>query len=271
VPCPIVITQKFEGLALFKQHRFFFVLTLTLSAQLALVVSSPPTSSSTASAASTVVNGGVSLSASTYSVAETGGSITLTAQRIGGAVGALSVSYKTLNETAIAGAQFTAETGTLKWASGDRASKTFKIPILDTKPFTGTKRFAVRLTAGTGTILGTRTSAYVNITGGTAAVTKPAVTKSIRAWVSCSESIDESGQLEQALLSAANNAFTLIVDCPVRFHTGAASRTSIAVPDGVTISFEGAGEFLIVSNGPPALTVAHPTEVTFVDWNVTFL
>jgi hypothetical protein len=251
---------------LFKQYRFFVVLTLTLSAQLALVVSSPPTSNSTASAASTPVNGGISLSASTYSVAETGGSITLTAQRIGGTVGALSVSYKTVGETAIAGAQFTAETGTLTWASGDGANKTFKIPILDSKPFIGTKWFVVRLTAGTGTILGTRTSADVNIVGGT-----PTVTKSIRAWVSCSETIDESGQLEQALLSAANNAFKLIVDCPVRFHTGAASLKSIAVPDGVTISFEGAGEFLIVSNGPPALTVAHPTEVTFVDWNVTYL
>jgi hypothetical protein len=251
---------------LINQHRFFAVLTLTLSAQLGLVVSSPPTSNSAASAASALVNGAVSLSAPTYSVAETGGSITLTALRNGGTVGAISVSYTTVSETAIAGAQFTAKTGTLTWASGDGASKTFTIPILDTKPFTGTKWFAVRLTAGTGTILGTHTSAYVNIVGGTTTVTK-----SIRAWVSCNETIDESVQLEQALLSAANNAFTLLVDCPVRFHTGTAALTSIAVPDGVTISFEGAGEFLIVSNGPPALTVAHPAQVSFFNWNVTYL
>ncbi len=124
----------------------------------------------------------------------------------------------------------------------------------------------MRLTAGTGTILGTRTSAVVTIVGSTTTVTK-----SIRAWVSCNETIDESLQLEQALLSAANNAFTLLVDCPVRFHTGTASLTSIPVPDGVTIAFQGAGEFLIVSNGPPALTVAHPAEVTFLDWNLTYL
>jgi hypothetical protein len=83
--------------------------------------------------------------------------------------------------------------------------------------------------------------------------------------------VDESTQLSQALMSAANNAFTLIVDCPVRFHTGTAASSSIAVPDGVTIQFTGAGEFLAVSNGPPALTVAHPTLVTFLDWNLTWL
>jgi hypothetical protein len=115
-------------------------------------------------------------------------------------------------------------------------------------------------------MLGSPTSAVVNIVGGT-----PTVTKSIRAWVSCSETIDESLQLEQALLSAANNAFTLLVDCPVRFHTGTAATRSIAVPDGVTIAFQGAGEFLVVSSGPPALTVAHPADVTFFDWNVTYL
>jgi hypothetical protein len=107
----------------------------------------------------------------------------------------------------------------------------------------------------------------VDVLGATGAT----VTKSIRQWVSCNESIDESSQLEQALNSAANNTFTLLVDCPVRFHTGTDAGRSIAVPDGVTISFEGAGEFLIVSNGPPALTVAHPAQVSFFNWNVTFL
>jgi hypothetical protein len=243
---------------LFKQHHVLVALALTLSAQIALVAPS--------AAVTWNYNGAVSLSASSYNVSETGGSVTLIAERSGGTHGAISVSYKTVNETAVAGAQFTAETHTLTWADGDGSHKTFTIPILDTKTFSGTKYFAVRLTAGTSTLLGSPTSAVVNIVGGT-----PTVTKSIRAWVSCSETIDESLQLEQALLSAANNAFTLLVDCPVRFHTGTAATRSIAVPDGVTIAFKGAGEFLVVGSGPPALTVAHPAEVTFFDWNLTYL
>jgi hypothetical protein len=89
--------------------------------------------------------------------------------------------------------------------------------------------------------------------------------------VTCDASIDESTQLEVAIDAAANNAFILLIDCPVRFHTGSASTRSIPIPDGVTISFSGAGEFLIVDGGPPALTVAHPALVSFFDWNVTGL
>jgi hypothetical protein len=77
--------------------------------------------------------------------------------------------------------------------------------------------------------------------------------------------------LEQALRSAADNAFTLVVDCPVRFHTGSAAQRSIEVPDGVTLSFRDAGEFLIADNGTPALTVAESSDVTFLDWHITDL
>ena len=244
------------------QYRLFTVRALALSAQLALVVTA---SSSAVHAATVAYNGDVTMSASIYSVAASAGSVTLTVRRNGGTHGALSVSYKTVAETALAGKQFTAEAGTLTWADGDAANKTFRIPILNTTPSTSTKYFAVRLTAGTGTIVGSPSNAIVDIVGGT-----PTVTKSIRAWVSCNDTIDESGQLDQALLSAANNAFILVIDCPVRFHTGTAAAHSIAVPDGVTISFQGAGEFLTVSNGPPALTIAHPSQVTFLDWNLTY-
>jgi hypothetical protein len=242
---------------LIKQHRFYVALAISLSTQFSLVASS--------AAATVPYNGDVSLSSSNYYVSETGGSVTVTAIRAGGNHGALSVSYNTVSETALAGTQFTAVTGTLTWADGDSANKTIKIPILDSKTFTGTKWFLVRIAEATGTLVG-RNNASVYITG-----TTTTVTKSIRGWVSCNESIDESAQLEQALYSAANNAFTLLVDCPVRFHTGTAAQRSIAVPDGVTILFQGAGEFLIGANGIPALTVAQPAEVTFYYWNLTYL
>jgi Calx-beta domain len=245
---------------LIKQHRSFALHALALSAQLALLVTA---SSSAVRAASVPVNGDVTMSASRYSVAESAGSVTITLRRNGGTSGALSVTYYTVAETALVGKQFTAATGTLTWANGDASNKTFSIPILKTTPSASAKYFAVRLTPATGTIIGSPSNAIVNIVGGT-----PTITKSIREWVSCNDTIDETAQLESALLSAANNAFTLIVDCPVLFHTGAAASRSIAVPDGVTLSFQGAGEFLTASNGPPALMVAHPSEVTFIDWNL---
>ncbi len=246
-------------------HRKFA--TITLSAQIALGAVFATNPLAMAVAATVAANGDIGMSAASFTVNQYAGSATLTAQRSGGTTGPLTVTYTTVTESAHAGIDFTAQTGTLTWADGDATVKTFTIPLSTATAFTGTRFFAVRLTAGAGTLLGAHTSAIVNIVGGT----KPVITKSISGWVSCSETIDESAQLAAALQAAANNAFTLIVDCPVRLHTGTAATRSIPVPDGVTIQFEGAGEFLAVSNGPPALTVADPSQVTFINWTYTYL
>ena len=130
----------------------------------------------------------------------------------------------------------------------------------------GLRRSAVHLT-----MLDSRTRVTTpHSFGGTAPPPLP-VTKSIRRWVSCNDQVDESDQLEQALSAAAYDAFTLLIDCPVRFHTGPASLASIPVPDGVTVAFADAGEFLIGIDGPPALTVSNPAQVHFINWTVTYL
>ena len=75
--------------------------------------------------------GTLAFSAASYSIAESGGSASITLTRSGGTTGAVSVSYATSNGTAIAGSDYTTTTGTLNWADGDSASKTFAIPILN--------------------------------------------------------------------------------------------------------------------------------------------
>jgi len=87
--------------------------------------------------------GAVQLSASGYSVAQSAVSLTVTANRTGGSNGVVSVNYSAANGTAAAGADFTATNGTLTWASGDAASKSFSIPISNATPFSGTKAFSV--------------------------------------------------------------------------------------------------------------------------------
>jgi hypothetical protein len=214
------------------------------------------------------LNGAVSLSESLYTDPQYAGSATVTAVRNGGTHGAISVSYIYYVYSAIAGQTVVPGSGTLTWADGDASNKTIQIPVSTATTFTGTEKLAVRLTAGPNTLLGSHTSATVDIVGG---VEPPLVKKSISAWVTCSETIDESTQLEVAIDAAANNAFNLVIDCPVRFHTGTAALRSIAVPNGVTISFTGAGEFLFADTPIPALSVANPAQVTLVDWTVTGL
>jgi len=71
------------------------------------------------------------LSSATYTVSESGGTATITVNRINGTNGPVSVQYATADGTATAGADYTATSGVLNWADGDSAAKTFTIPILE--------------------------------------------------------------------------------------------------------------------------------------------
>jgi dienelactone hydrolase len=75
--------------------------------------------------------GTLALNNNAYSIVENGGSATITVTRTGGAFGPVSVNYATSNGSATAGSDYTAASGTLSWADGDSASKTFTIPILN--------------------------------------------------------------------------------------------------------------------------------------------
>ena len=76
-------------------------------------------------------SGALQFSAGTYTVNENGGQATITVTRTGGSIGAVSIQYATSNGTALAGSDYTSASGTLNWASGDAASKTFVVPIIN--------------------------------------------------------------------------------------------------------------------------------------------
>lgn len=104
------------------------------------------------------------LSASSYSVNETAGSVTITVYRSGGSPGAFSVDYATGNGSAQAGADYTAVSGTLTWASGQYGGKTFVIPILDDTLPEPQETVNIALSNPTnGAKLGTVSSAVLNI------------------------------------------------------------------------------------------------------------
>lgn len=55
---------------------------------------------------------------------------TFTVQRRGGSTGPVSVNYSCTNGTAVNGTHYTAASGTLNWADGDAADKTFTVTML---------------------------------------------------------------------------------------------------------------------------------------------
>jgi len=65
------------------------------------------------------------------SVSEAVGAVSYTFSRAGGSDGEVGLSYTTTADTATAGEDFTAASGTLTWADGDGTSKTVVVTIID--------------------------------------------------------------------------------------------------------------------------------------------
>ncbi len=105
----------------------------------------------------------VRLSAATYSVNETDGTVTITVTRSGLSTGAISVDYATSNGTAQAGSDYTATNGTVPFADGETGSKDRTIPITNDTAVESPETFNVTLSNPVGNV-------YLN-SPGTAVVT----------------------------------------------------------------------------------------------------
>lgn len=99
-----------------------------------------------------------------YTVAENGGSATITVTRTGGYYGPVSVHYSTSDGSATAGSDYTAVSGTLSFAHGE-TSKSFSVPILtDSLVDEGNETVNLTLSNVSGDVtLGTPSSATLTI------------------------------------------------------------------------------------------------------------
>ncbi len=109
--------------------------------------------------------GTLQLSSATYSADEgTDPTVTITVTRTGGSSGAVTVNYATADGTANDPSDYTSTSGTLNWADGDAAAKTFTIAIVDDNTVESTESFSVTLSNAQTATLGTPSSATVSIT-----------------------------------------------------------------------------------------------------------
>jgi hypothetical protein len=99
-----------------------------------------------------------------YDVNETDGLATVTVERVGGVGGAVSVDYQTSDGSATAGADYAATSGTLNWAAGDSADKTFTVPVTWDGHAEGTESISLALTnPGGGSDQGPNAAAVLRI------------------------------------------------------------------------------------------------------------
>ena len=78
----------------------------------------------------TFSEGSLRLSESNYRVLESDGEVTIIVERVGGALGAVSVDYGTIENTAKKGQDYVHVSGTLIFGAGE-TKKAFAVPILD--------------------------------------------------------------------------------------------------------------------------------------------
>jgi hypothetical protein len=139
-------------------------------------------SAATVTIVDVITPGTIALTASSFTVQENAGTVSITATRTGGSSGAVGVSYATSNGTATAGSDYTAAAGTILWASGDTAPKTFTVTVNDDAAMEGNETFTVTLSNPTGgAALGSPSSATVTIVDNDGAGTMP--TTGLSLWL----------------------------------------------------------------------------------------
>jgi probable HAF family extracellular repeat protein len=111
------------------------------------------------------VAGSLQFSSATYSNVGESGTTTITVTRTGGSDGAVSVDFATSNGTATAVQDYTATSGTLNFADGDAAQKTFTVSITDDTLDEANETVGLTLSNPTGGAgIGTPNSAVLTIT-----------------------------------------------------------------------------------------------------------
>jgi hypothetical protein len=106
----------------------------------------------------------VAFSNASYTVAESIGTATITVSRSVSSNGPVSVNYQTYNGTATSGQDFITTGGTLNWADGDMADKSFTVTILDDATYENNETVSLALSSPSGAILGTTNGATLTIT-----------------------------------------------------------------------------------------------------------
>ena len=111
-----------------------------------------------------MVPGALQFASSGFSVSEGVTTATIKVARTGNSYGAVGVSYATSNDSAVAGKDYTATSGTLSWANRDLAAKYITVTILGDARDEANEAFRVTLSAPTGgAALGTWSVARVLI------------------------------------------------------------------------------------------------------------
>jgi ribosomal protein L35AE/L33A len=239
-------------------------------------VISPGTASVTIVGSAAAPSGTLALAASSYSVAQNAGAIAITVARTGGSHGAASVTYKTVNGSAVGGTDFTAANGSLTWADGDSGNKTFSVAVSNATPFSGSKTFSVSLSGSSGASVGSPGSATVKINGDAqTAVGNVQLSTSAynvnQSAKSLTVTVNRTGGSSGAVgVSYTTNNGTALagtdytpVSGTLQWSNGDAAAKTFVVPVSNAAAFSGSKTFSVAISGPTGgASLSNPSTAT---------
>ncbi len=199
-----------------------------------------------------------SVAASEVDVSETAGTVTISVLRAGGLVGPANVNYATTNSTATAGSDYTAASGTLKFAAGE-TNKTFTVKITNDTAYEGDETFTAGLNTPTGEgALGTNAVTTVTIVDNDSTISFETNAVSVA---------ENDGTVTITVVRTGTLSLTNTV--PYQFKAGSATTADYTATNGVlvfavgetnkTITAAIINDSLIETNETFTLTLGNPT------------
>ncbi|MFA6169166.1 MAG: Calx-beta domain-containing protein [Candidatus Margulisiibacteriota bacterium] len=174
--------------------------------------------------------GALQFSAATYTVAENVATIAINVTRTGGSGGVVSVQYATSNGTATSGSDYTSASGTLNWASGDSAVKTFNVTIANDPLDEVDETVNLALSGPTGgATLGTPNTSVLTINDDDAAPT-------VAFSAASSNGLESTTPANLAVALSAASGQTVTVNYSVTGGTATGSGTDYTLASG-TLTF----------------------------------
>ncbi len=106
------------------------------------------------------------------------------------------------------------------------------------------------------------------VAGRTNGIAATSTRHSIRDWVSCTGTTDDTTGTIKAFAAAKSFAFTLVVDCPVFLHSGLAIDREIFIDNETSVDFAAPGKFIVDNLFHPAFVIANSSNITLSNWSV---
>jgi len=175
--------------------------------------------------------GSLQFDSASSSLAENGGSFTLTVTRSGGSFGSVTIDYVTGDNTATAGSDYTSTSGTLTFADGVM-SQNFNVSVLDDSDYEGDEVFFVSLSnPGGGASLGTPSTSTLTISDN-----DPVPPAGSLQFSADTYTVDESGPALVATVTRTGGSFGAVTVDYVSSDGTATAGTDYSATSG-TLSF----------------------------------